>query len=110
MDFSVIRHRGLLARRELPQKSKFRITRVFGFAFILGTEFLRALAAEQRYEELIHNRTRAPARRSITRREMVLNIFEEFYSWKAADDCAQLRRRQRDTRGALQPAGAHRGS
>jgi hypothetical protein len=52
----------------------------FGFVFIVFTEFRRAVAAEQRYEDLKGRSTAALAREGIARADVPRRIFEEFYS------------------------------
>jgi hypothetical protein len=52
----------------------------FGFVFIAFTEFRRAVAAEQRYEDLKGRSTAALAREGIARADLPRRIFGEFYS------------------------------
>jgi hypothetical protein len=52
----------------------------FGFVFIVFTEFRRAVAAQQRYEDLKGKGTAALAREGIARADIPRRIFEEFYS------------------------------
>ena len=52
----------------------------FGFVFIVFAEFRRAVAAEQRYEELKGKSTAALAREGIAHPDVPRRIFEEFYS------------------------------
>jgi hypothetical protein len=54
--------------------------RILGFALILWTEFRRAVAAEQRCEELRHNGTLG------SRADIARQIFEEYYSWNVSDE------------------------
>jgi hypothetical protein len=56
---------------------------VFGFAFILWTEFRRAVAAERRYEKLRRNGNLA--RQRVSRTDIARHIFEEYYSWDISD-------------------------
>jgi hypothetical protein len=51
-----------------------------GFVFIVFAEFRRAVAAEQRYEELKRNSTAALVRAGIARPDVPRRVFEELYS------------------------------
>lgn len=53
------------------------------FFLIVFAEFRRAVAAEQRYEELKRNSTAALAREGIARPGVPRRVFEEFYSFSA---------------------------
>ena len=57
----------------------------FGFVFIVFAEFRRAVAAEQRYEELKGNSTAALAREGVAHPGAPRRVFEEFYSFGAQD-------------------------
>jgi len=52
----------------------------FGFLLTAFSEFRRAIAAEQRYEELRHKEATALTLEGIARIEVPRCIFEEFYS------------------------------
>ena len=54
-----------------------------GFVFIVFAEFRRAVAAEQRYEELKGKSTAALAREGIAHPDVARRVFEELYSFSA---------------------------
>jgi hypothetical protein len=82
----------------------------FGFVFIAFTEFRRAVAAEQRYEDLKGRSTAALAREGIARADVPRRIFEEFYSLESqrrrANEAEFQTRLKADT--SLRPRGESR--
>ena len=54
-----------------------------GFVFIVVAEFRRAVAAEQRYEELKGKSTAALVREGIAHPDVPRRVFEELYSSSA---------------------------